>query len=82
MGELSRGMKQKLTLTKTLLSEPEILLLDEPASGLDPVARKELSDILKSLSTQEITIIISSHILTELSDFCISVGIMENGKMG
>ncbi|MGB9643149.1 MAG: ABC transporter ATP-binding protein [Candidatus Ratteibacteria bacterium] len=81
IGELSRGMKQRLVLAKTLLSEPQVLLLDEPASGLDPLARKELSDILTNLGKEGKTIIISSHILTELSDFCTSVGIMENGKM-
>ncbi|MCM8817079.1 MAG: ABC transporter ATP-binding protein [Candidatus Omnitrophica bacterium] len=81
IGELSRGMKQRLILAKTLLPQPEILLLDEPASGLDPVARKELSDILKDLTTKKTTIIISSHILTELSGLCTSIGIMEKGEM-
>ncbi|HPP08327.1 MAG TPA: ABC transporter ATP-binding protein [bacterium] len=81
IGELSRGMKQRLVLAKTLLPEPQILFLDEPASGLDPLARKELSEILKNLGNEGKTIIISSHILTELADFCTAAGIMEKGRM-
>jgi len=81
IGELSRGMKQRLVLAKTLLPRPQILLLDEPASGLDPLARKELSEILQNLGNEGKTIIISSHILTELADFCTAAGIMEKGKM-
>ncbi len=78
---LSRGMKQRLALGKTLLHDPDILVLDEPASGLDPKARIQLRDIIKKLSTQGRTIIISSHILTELSDICNVVGIMEKGVL-
>ncbi len=79
--ELSRGMRQRLVLAKTLLHDPDVLLLDEPASGLDPIARKDLHDILKSVAEEKKTILISSHILTELSDFCNAIGIMEKGKM-
>ncbi len=79
--DLSRGMRQRLVLAKTLLSDPAVLLLDEPASGLDPIARKEFSDILKRIASQGRVILISSHILTELSDFCNAVGVMEKGRM-
>jgi len=80
-GSLSRGMKQRLLLAKTFLHDPQVLLLDEPASGLDPLARIELRDMLKSLTAQGKTVLISSHILTELSEFCTSIGIMEKGRM-
>lgn len=80
-GTLSRGMKQRLVLAKTLLHDPQVLLLDEPASGLDPVARIEMRDTLKQLAARGRTILISSHILTELSEFCSSIGIMEKGLM-
>ncbi|MBI4566832.1 MAG: ABC transporter ATP-binding protein [Planctomycetes bacterium] len=78
---LSRGMRQRLMLGKTLLHDPRVLLLDEPASGLDPVARMDFRDVMVALSKQGKTIIVSSHILTELSEFCTSVGIMERGRM-
>ncbi|MCM8772787.1 MAG: ABC transporter ATP-binding protein [Candidatus Omnitrophica bacterium] len=81
IGELSRGMKQRLILAKTLIHDPEILLLDEPASGLDPTGRKELGEMLKKIGKSGKTVIISSHILTELADFCTSVGIMEKGEI-
>lgn len=80
-GTLSRGMTQRLVLAKTLLHEPKVMLLDEPASGLDPIARIELRDLLKRLSAEGKTILVSSHILTELSGFCTSIGIMEKGRM-
>jgi len=80
INELSRGMKQRLTLAKTLLHDPHIILLDEPASGLDPLARKHLYDILKELGASGRTIMISSHILSEMKDFCTAVGIMEAGR--
>jgi len=80
-GTLSRGMKQRLVLSKTLLADPKVLLLDEPASGLDPMARIELREMLKGLVKTGKTILISSHILTELSDFCTSIGIMSEGRM-
>jgi len=78
---LSRGMKQRLCLAKTLLHDPAILLLDEPASGLDPRARIEIRELLKELKKMNKTILISSHILSELSDFCTSIGIIEKGKL-
>jgi ABC-2 type transport system ATP-binding protein len=78
---LSRGMKQRLCLAKTLVHDPQVLLLDEPASGLDPRARIELRELLKELRNMGKTILISSHILTELADFCNTVGIMEQGNL-
>lgn len=78
---LSRGMKQRLCLAKTLVHDPKVLLLDEPASGLDPRARIELRELLKELRNMGKTILISSHILTELADFCNSIGIIEQGKL-
>lgn len=78
---LSRGMKQRLALAKTMLHEPKVLILDEPASGLDPLARIDLRNSLRSYSAAGGTVIISSHILTELSDMCTSVGIMEAGRL-
>src|SRR5262245_42776669 len=78
---LSKGMRQRCLLAKTLLHDPKLLLLDEPANGLDPMARIELREILKSLAKMGKTILISSHILTELSDFCTAAGIMEKGRM-
>ncbi len=80
-GTLSRGMTQRLVLAKTLLHRPQVLLLDEPASGLDPIARIELRDLLRQLAHDGQTVLISSHILTELADFCGSIGIMEKGRM-
>ena len=80
-GGLSRGMTQRLVLAKTLLHRPAVLLLDEPASGLDPIARIELRDLLRRLSAAGHAVLISSHILTELEGFCTSVGIMERGRM-
>ncbi|MEM1097784.1 MAG: ABC transporter ATP-binding protein [Planctomycetota bacterium] len=80
-GSLSRGMTQRLVLAKTLLHKPEVMLLDEPASGLDPLARAELRDLLNQLAAEGVTVLISSHILTELSGFCTMVGIMERGQL-
>ncbi len=79
--ELSRGMKQRLCLAKTLVHDPQVLLLDEPASGLDPRARIEIKELLKELKSMGKTIIISSHILPELSDFCNKIGIIEQGEL-
>ncbi len=78
---LSRGMKQRLCLAKTLVHDPPVLILDEPASGLDPRARLEVKALLKELRKMGKTILISSHILTELADVCTSIGIIERGKM-
>ncbi|MBR4581012.1 MAG: ATP-binding cassette domain-containing protein [Lachnospiraceae bacterium] len=78
---LSRGMKQRLCLARGLVHNPDILFLDEPASGLDPRARFELKEILKNLSSMGKTIIISSHILPELSEMCTTIGIIDHGQM-
>ncbi len=78
---LSRGMRQRLCFAKGLLHEPQVFLLDEPASGLDPAGRIEFRELIKSLHGMGRTVIISSHILTEMADFCTSVGIMEQGKL-
>lgn len=78
---LSRGMKQRLGLARVLLHDPDLLLLDEPASGLDPRARIEMRELLKELQSLGKTIIVSSHILHELSQFCTSIGIIEAGQM-
>ena len=78
---LSRGMKQRLCLARSLVHNPELLILDEPASGLDPRARFEMKEILRNLSSMGKTIIISSHILPELAEMCSSIGIIEHGSM-
>src|SRR5438045_2692689 len=78
---LSRGMKQRLCLAKTLVHDPKVMLLDEPASGLDPRARIEIRELLKELRSMGKTIIISSHILPELADFCNKIGIIEKGHL-
>ncbi len=78
---LSRGMKQRLCLAKTLVHDPPVLILDEPASGLDPRARIEVKALLKELRKMGKTILISSHILTELADCCTSIGIIERGQL-
>jgi ABC-2 type transport system ATP-binding protein len=74
-------MKQRLCLAKTLVHDPPVLILDEPASGLDPRARLEMKALLNELKQMGKTILISSHILSELADFCTSIGIIERGKM-
>ncbi len=79
--ELSRGMKQRLCLAKTLIHDPKVLFLDEPASGLDPRARIEIRELLKELRNLGKTILISSHILTELADFVTKIGIIEAGNI-
>jgi ABC-2 type transport system ATP-binding protein len=78
---LSRGMKQRLALARTLLHDPDLLLLDEPASGLDPRARIEVRELLKELRNMGKTILISSHILHELAHLCTRIGIIEAGRM-
>ena len=78
---LSRGMKQRLCLAKTLVHDPPVLILDEPASGLDPRARVEVKALLKELRRMGKTILISSHILTELADCCTTIGIIERGVL-
>ncbi len=78
---LSRGMKQRLALARVLIHDPEVLLLDEPASGLDPRARIEMRELLKALKGMGKTILISSHILHELGQLCTRIGIIEAGQM-
>lgn len=79
--ELSRGMKQRLCLARSLIHNPELLILDEPASGMDPRARVEMMSILKQLKQMNKTILISSHILHELSELCDIIGIIDDGKL-
>ena len=81
LGELSKGMKQQVSLARILLHEPSVLLLDEPAAGLDPRARVELRESLRKLASGGKTILISSHILTELEDIVDGVVIIEKGKI-
>jgi len=78
---LSRGMTQRLGLARVLLHEPQVLLLDEPASGLDPRARIEMRELIKELRGMNKTIMVSSHILPELADICNKIGIIERGKL-
>lgn len=78
--ELSFGLRQKLCLAKTLLHDPKVLLLDEPATGLDPIARLELREMLRRLNASGVTILISSHILSDLEDICSHVALIAEGK--
>ncbi|QCS50692.1 ABC transporter ATP-binding protein [Picosynechococcus sp. PCC 11901] len=78
---LSRGMKQRLSLARTIIHEPLLLLLDEPVSGLDPIARMQFREIIKVLQEAGMTILISSHVLSDLAELCSSVGIMELGYL-
>jgi len=78
--QLSFGMKQRLILAKTLLHEPKVLLLDEPATGLDPIARIELRSELKQLQAEGVTILISSHILSDLEDICSQIALIAAGR--
>ncbi|MGE7667754.1 ABC transporter ATP-binding protein [Ureibacillus composti] len=78
---LSRGMKQRLCLARSLIHDPKVLILDEPASGLDPRARVEMRDILKHLKSMGKTILISSHILPELAEMCDEIGVIDNGRL-
>ena len=78
---LSRGMKQRLCLARSLIHDPKVLILDEPASGLDPRARVEMKEVLKQLQTMGKTIMISSHILPELVEMCTEVGIIDKGHI-
>jgi ABC-2 type transport system ATP-binding protein len=78
---LSRGMKQRLSLARTIIHEPVVLLLDEPVSGLDPIARMQFREIIKALQEAGMTVLISSHVLSDLEELCTSVGIMELGYL-
>lgn len=81
VNELSRGQTQRIGLARTLLHEPQVLLLDEPASGLDPRARIEIRNLLRRLGELKKTVIVSSHILPELADVCTRVGMIEKGNL-
>jgi ABC-2 type transport system ATP-binding protein len=81
VNSLSRGMQQRLSVARVLLHDPKVLLLDEPASGLDPRARIEMRELLKELKRMGKTILISSHILHELAELCNTVGIIERGEL-
>ena len=78
---LSRGMKQRLCVARALLHNPELLIMDEPSSGLDPVARVEMKELLMNLQSMGKTIVISSHILADISEMCNSIGIMNHGRL-
>jgi ABC-2 type transport system ATP-binding protein len=79
--DLSRGMKQQLCLARTLIHNPKLLILDEPASGLEPRARIDLQNTLQSLSEQKVTILLSSHLLQDLAEICTHIGIIDSGKL-
>ena len=79
--DLSRGMKQRVNLAKAILHHPKVVILDEPASGMDPQSRAKLRLILKKMAAQGSTVVVSSHILNELSDMCSSVGILHHGEL-
>jgi ABC-2 type transport system ATP-binding protein len=81
VGELSRGMRQRMMLAKTLIPDPHVFLLDEPASGIDPQGRIQLKQILRRLAEEQKTVLISSHILAEMNEFCTSVVVMEKGQV-
>ena len=81
VGTLSRGMRQRLGVAKSFLHEPDVAFLDEPASGLDPVARTNLRDFLKYQQWLGKTVIVSSHVLKELADFCDHIAIIQNGRL-
>src|SRR5436305_4823192 len=79
--ELSRGMRQRLMLAKTMIPQPQVLLLDEPASGVDPQGRIDLKNIIRRMAEERKTVLISSHILAEMNEFCTAVAIMEQGRI-
>jgi len=79
--ELSRGMRQRLMIAKTLLPDPQVIILDEPASGVDPQGRSDLKNMVRDLARRGRAVLVSSHILSELQEFCTSVAIMERGRL-
>ncbi len=81
ISELSKGMRQRLAIARTLVHEPELLLLDEPADGLDPLARRQLRGVLRDVASRGVGIVISSHILRELDGFCDTVALIQKGKL-
>jgi ABC-2 type transport system ATP-binding protein len=80
-GELSRGLRQRLAIAQAIVHEPKVLLLDEPAAGLDPQARRDLSALMVSLKDAGMTLVVSSHILAELEDYCSEMIIIEDGQI-
>jgi len=80
-GELSRGLRQRLAIAQAIVHEPKVLLLDEPAAGLDPQARRDLSTLLVSLRDAGMTLVVSSHILAELEDYCSEMIIIDKGRV-
>ena len=78
---LSRGMRQRLMLAKTLIPDPKVIILDEPASGVDPQGRIDLKNVIKGLSAEGKSVLVSSHILSEMSEFCTSIAVMEKGRL-
>jgi ABC-2 type transport system ATP-binding protein len=81
IGTLSRGMRQRLSLAQSIVHKPDLLLMDEPVSGLDPLARSQFRQIVKRLQADGMTIMISSHILSDLENFCSAIGVMEQGRL-
>ncbi|CAK0754365.1 ABC-2 type transport system ATP-binding protein [Azospirillaceae bacterium] len=81
VGALSRGLRQRLAIAQAIIHRPRVLLLDEPASGLDPDSRSNLSDLLRTLAVQGMTLIVSSHILAELEDYSTHMMILRNGRL-
>lgn len=81
VGELSRGLSQRLAIAQAIVHEPQLLLLDEPASGLDPEARRALSELFLALQAQGMTLLVSSHILAELEEYCSSMIILKQGRV-
>lgn len=81
IADLSKGMRQRLAIARTLIHHPELLLLDEPADGLDPLGRRQLRQILRQVADEGVAIVISSHILRELDGFCDTVAVLQKGKI-
>jgi ABC-2 type transport system ATP-binding protein len=81
IADLSKGMRQRLAIARTLVQQPELLLLDEPADGLDPLARRQLRDILRRVADTGVGIVVSSHILRELDGFCDTVALIQKGRL-
>ncbi len=81
IAEMSKGMRQRLAIARTLVQSPELLLLDEPADGLDPLARRQLREVLRKVADEGVAIVISSHILRELDGFCDAVAVIQRGKL-